>query len=320
MSDLLYCYRAFGLNITTNVAIPYLVRATALQPDWYLHCCEPATLAAMPATAVQTSAISWQWQTADQHWLRFIDPYNQGMAEFCLSPAAKTMTVSRTASVQLEDVIKLCTSTMYGALLRASDKLVLHATAVRFGDGCLLLSAQSGAGKSSATAALIQAGWPLLADDIASLRQTASGWLVEHGYPHLRLWPDSISALLSGSEHTQQVFLRAEIVGNKQYWDLSQQPELFCPAPLPLRAIYLLSGRNNIDHQVALVPPVRALPMLLQHLYAGQMRQPQQVAAAFPVLSQLVNTVPVYALGLADGLQQLKGLAAFLQHHLATEG
>ncbi len=55
------------------------------------------------------------------------------------------------------------------ALDRVDYLLSLHTGVVQFGDGCILLPAAAGSGKSSTTAALVHGGYPYLSDEVALL-------------------------------------------------------------------------------------------------------------------------------------------------------
>jgi hypothetical protein len=80
-------------------------------------------------------------------------------------------------------------------ILGHKGNLVLHAAAIRLGDGAFLLLGKSGSGKSSLAASFERAGYSLLGDDalvVSWLGQSAHARAV---YPSLRLFPDSIDAL-----------------------------------------------------------------------------------------------------------------------------
>jgi len=78
-----------------------------------------------------------------------------------------------------------------GALLAQRGKLVLHAGCVAMGERALAVAGNSGAGKSTTTAALVQRGCTLLSDDLVAVSQGR----VCSGYPFLRLWPQSFNLL-----------------------------------------------------------------------------------------------------------------------------
>ncbi|MFP5288845.1 MAG: hypothetical protein ACLGI9_24120, partial [Thermoanaerobaculia bacterium] len=73
--------------------------------------------------------------------------------------------------------------------------LALHASAVRIGSGAVGFLAPSGAGKSSLAAALLQAGAPLLTDDVLPVEEANGTFLARPGFPQVRLEPDTAGRL-----------------------------------------------------------------------------------------------------------------------------
>jgi hypothetical protein len=75
-----------------------------------------------------------------------------------------------------------------------SGSLVLHAAAIAFGSGVWLVLGDSGAGKSSLTAAFSLDGWPILSDDCCVL-DISSGERARAfpSYPRIRLWRGTAS-------------------------------------------------------------------------------------------------------------------------------
>ena len=74
-----------------------------------------------------------------------------------------------------------------GALLFQRNLLVLHGNAVEIGDKCLICVGNSGVGKSTLTAAFMQRGYRVLADDVVPV--TDDGFAIP-GFPRIKLWQD----------------------------------------------------------------------------------------------------------------------------------
>jgi hypothetical protein len=81
-------------------------------------------------------------------------------------------------------------------VLRLRGTPSLHAGAVAIDGVAVALAGEAGTGKSTTTAALAGRGHPVLADDVLALRATGGEILAQPAYPHLRLWPDIVPALL----------------------------------------------------------------------------------------------------------------------------
>lgn len=78
--------------------------------------------------------------------------------------------------------------------------LALHASAVVIEDSAVAFLATNKGGKSSLAAILMQAGYPLLTDDILPLEQRGETFLGRPGYPQMRMWPDQARHFLGRYE------------------------------------------------------------------------------------------------------------------------
>jgi hypothetical protein len=77
-----------------------------------------------------------------------------------------------------------------------NGQIPLHASALEACGGCIALAGQSGLGKSTLLAALVQRGFALYADDLCLIRPATAGPpLVGAGLREIRLWDDAVQAL-----------------------------------------------------------------------------------------------------------------------------
>src|SRR4029077_16007034 len=83
--------------------------------------------------------------------------------------------------------------------------LTLHASAVSVNGRALAFLSRHGGGKSGLAAALVQAGCPLLTDDLAVLEESVGGWEVRPAYPEMRMWPDEASHFVGPPEGLPRV-------------------------------------------------------------------------------------------------------------------
>jgi hypothetical protein len=316
----LYYYRTFGLHLAINHPIHFLTEADSAKPDCLILLHGSTSLAKASSHAKQTTSISSEWISDDgKIVIRFTDPLNQGQVEFRLQPDGHQMEASWSPEVSLHDVIRVCTSIMMGRILHLTGKLALHANAVQLGESCILLAAPSGAGKSSATAALISAGAKLLSDDIATISVSNNQFIVAHGFAQLRLWPDTAAEILSGAYTFENVYERTALTGDKRYWNLAQQPAMFSSQDLPIRAIYLLGERSQSGFSAAPLPSILAIGQLLDHLYLGQPAHPELWQKPFQALVKLAQQIPIYTLQLPEGLHSLKGAHDFFLAHFQEQ-
>jgi len=85
--------------------------------------------------------------------------------------------------------------------------IALHASAVESGGSGIALAGQSGFGKSTLVAALVQRGFALYADDLCLIRPAVQGLpLVGAGLREIRLWDDAAQALgWNGDERAEPI-------------------------------------------------------------------------------------------------------------------
>lgn len=84
---------------------------------------------------------------------------------------------------------------LLGVILTQRGKFVLHASSVAIDGSAAAFFGPSGRGKSTLTAALTSAGHPLIADDMTVIDTTGDRPFVQPGFPRVKLWPDSATAL-----------------------------------------------------------------------------------------------------------------------------
>ncbi|WP_414623449.1 hypothetical protein [Calothrix sp. CCY 0018] len=82
-----------------------------------------------------------------------------------------------------------------GTALRLQGKLCLHSSVIKVDNCAIAIIGEKGAGKSTTAAALAKQGYPILADDIAVLTDCGDSFLVQPGYPRLRLWKSAVNQL-----------------------------------------------------------------------------------------------------------------------------
>ncbi len=122
-----------------------------------------------------------------------------------------------------------------GAILHQRGFLVLHATAIRVGEGAVLLVGHSGSGKSTTAAVFHQKGFKVMADDIVAI--DAEGNAIG-GYPRIKLWEDALDKLQIEKDNLSPI--RFHI--NKFSYPLGQG---YHEGALPILALYILSTANE---------------------------------------------------------------------------
>jgi hypothetical protein len=150
---------------------------------------------------------------------------------------------------------------LLGVLLAQRGAFVLHASTVAIGGRAVAFFGPSGRGKSTLTAALTQAGHPLIADDMTVIETAGDRPVVQPGFPRLKLWPDSAAAL----EHDVE---NLPLIHPDRTKRSLQIPAQFQPEPLPLARCYLLEdGQEESTDELSAVDTIFSL---IRYTYQSQ--------------------------------------------------
>lgn len=177
-------------------------------------------------------------------------------------------------------------------LMAELGALVLHASAVRFGDRLALFLGETGVGKSTLATSLHQAGYPLLGDDAAIVTPGPTGFLAQALYPSLRLYPEAIERLLGNIATTSPMADHSD----KQHVHLASLPQSVAE-PLQLAAIFFLSGDDEATSvAAAALESTMACIKLVEQSFTLDPRDKRCATRRISALSQLALAVPTYTL------------------------
>ena len=143
---------------------------------------------------------------------------------------------------------------LLGVILMQRGLFVLHASTVAIDEQAVAFFGPSGRGKSTLTAAMMRAGYPLIADDMTVIDTAAPAPLVQPGFPRVKLWPDSASAL----EHDPE---RLPLIHPARTKRSLQQTDAFRSAPMPLARCYLLEDGSE-ESSTEIVPREAVLALI----------------------------------------------------------
>lgn len=219
-------YTAYGLTIHSEIPLPELNSGEGEQADVIIR------IGAVPARLVDSHDDQLTWSVRPGEWLQEVDGigryYVKDGSEIRVEPLGDE-----------DDVRSFLFSSTLGALLHQRGLLTLHAGSVLIGDGAVMIAGPSTAGKSTTLAALVQRGFPLLADDKTAVESKDDRLRVLSGYPTMRLWQRAVEYL--DLDPAGMPRLRGEME------KFLHRSALFHPEAVPPRAFFLLrrSGSTN---------------------------------------------------------------------------
>ena len=168
MSRPMHCYRAYGLRIHSDVALPFdpLPDPPASAPDVVVRLgVVPGTLPGGPGNLTRTPF----WQARPGAFLMHLE----GVVRYRVTGGRYVLIEPLGGDdACIGDVVA---GPLFTFVLQQRGVVTLHAAAVAAEVGAVLLCGRSGIGKSSLAAALVERGYPLLSDDVAGVVRDAGG-------------------------------------------------------------------------------------------------------------------------------------------------
>ena len=183
----------------------------------------------------------------------------------------------------------------------------LHASAVVVDDRTAAFLATNKGGKSTLAANLMQAGYPMLTDDILAVLVNDGQPIGHAGYPQMRMWPDQAAHFVGSAERLEYVHphlsKRRVPVGDNGVGS-------FCRESRPLARFYVPSRRPVEEHgetvQIHAMSSKEALIELMRQSFLPNIVATVGLhAERLGPLSQIVNNVPVRRIVYPSGVEYL---------------
>ena len=170
---------------------------------------------------------------------------------------------------------------------RRADLYFLHSAAVAWEDGCFLLAAESGNGKSTTTWGLLHHGFDYLSDELSPIDLDS---MMVHPYPHalcLKRQPPVDYRLPDGILD----------LGRTIHVPVQSLPSAFVARPLPLRAVLLVS-----HSPVPCTPSMHSISSAeaAARLYVVALNALAHANHGLAASVRIAEHVPCYAVSTAD--------------------
>ncbi|HEV7378427.1 MAG TPA: serine kinase [Dyadobacter sp.] len=230
----MYFYKAFGLNISSEISLPELSAGeNTPHIDLFIKAGE-VKLPRLLKTPIYRRGIRAMFGYGETgslilHWPDTVD---------FEAIDGSTLVVSSYNSDP--NIISLFTvSEAIGLILFQKRYFLLHASAVKVGNEAWCFMGNPGAGKSTTAAAFIKAGCELLSDDLTAITFNSDGSpYIVPAYPQLKIWDNTVNGLQYDRNDLQPV---SEGVNKFSY----QPTEHFPLEPVKLNAVYFIHKAKN---------------------------------------------------------------------------
>lgn len=322
-------YSVFGLSLRSNLSIPGLAHANSSTdaPEVQLHLgispdldlpsvaahglTKPIYVSSFTDAAGEPALRAWETPDGASLHLAYSDA-----TEFWLDRKGAAIWAVWSEQSSLENAMCYLLGPVLGLLLRLRGIVCLHASAVAFDDDCVAFVGPAGAGKSTTAAAFAKLGRGIVSDDIVGLVEREGVFYVLPGYPHLRLWPESVTMLYGSPDALPQLLHDWE----KRQLALGDNGTRFEARLLPLRAIYIL-GERRLDTApvVTAIGEREVLLSLIANTYATNLIDRTTRGQEFDLLSQLMSSVPVRIVHPSGDLSRIGDLCCVIQSDFETQ-
>ncbi|AYA77622.1 aldolase [Bacillus sp. Y1] len=224
-------YRAFGLNIISDIYFPELTQVTEKYGD--IDIIIRFDYSSKLREVFKESSLFCIVKDKKV----FIRVPN--IAYFSIESGSKII-CTPIGSIKENQIRLYLLGTCMGALLLQRKIIPLHGSVVEINKKAYGVVGESGAGKSTLAATLLNQGYRLLTDDIIPVTLESGIPMVLPSYPQQKLWKESLDALKVSSDQYQPIFDRE----NKFLIPLHSK---FYDEQIPLAGIFeLVTGAEEV--------------------------------------------------------------------------
>ncbi len=191
----------------------------------------------------------------------------------------------------------------------------LHSTVVVIDGQAIAILGDTGYGKSTLAAALLQSGASLLTDDLLVVRQNGAGWLAYPGPPRMKLFPEAAHTFLG----EQVAGIPMNPLTSKLVIPLATHQ--ITHLATKLAAIYVLRSptAKRLGDKVTIRKRQqhKACLDLIAGTYNTLVRTPDRLTQQFNLATHLALSIPIKSLSYPRGLARLPEVVAMIQADLA---
>lgn len=227
------------------------------------------------------------WTVNDSH---FKIQYSDG-TQFLLDRAGERIWATWPDTLTLEDTTIYLEGPILGFVLRLRGVVCLHSSSIVIDDHAVALVGVAGAGKSTLAATYASLGFAVLSEDVVALTDRCNSFLVQPGYPRVRLWPESFANAYGSSDSLPLL----TPTWDKRFLDLTQNGYRFQSEPVVLGAIYILGERTTSTAApfIEAIGARQSMMELVKNTYTNYLLDMPLRAAEFELLSRIVSRVPL---------------------------
>lgn len=187
-------YKAFGLVVESCIPIPQIPEVTGLEPD--VRVVRSKLIGVVDVKAPRT-AENYNIVITLTDTLFRVTGGNLIEADICPEDTESNAAVYLMGSCM-------------GAILVQRGFMLLHGSCVTNGRNAILITGDSGAGKSTTAAEFLKRGWKLVTDDVTCVFDQNGVPMVRSSYPSQKLWQDALDRYEKRPEDVHSLYFQKD--------------------------------------------------------------------------------------------------------------
>lgn len=282
----MYEYRIYGLKVSSELKIEEALGDThGATPDVEItYCYEEEEVLCQKAHQLKYSF------TLFNFYIKNVGIYHV--------KEGKEITLEITKSAKIQDITCYLLGTAFGFLLIQRGIVAIHGSCISANNFGVVISGDSGAGKSTIATKLFQMGYDFVADDVCALNTQLDDVLVKLAYPQQKLCRDALSS--QGYLLDSLIYLDEE--RDKFAIRLHNTNRYQLEARLGIMVV-LSCSKEVSEVKVRLLSSYEKLNIFLHNIFRYELLQ---TLGIFPVFMKkiidIVNKIPIYYLIRPEGL------------------
>jgi hypothetical protein len=232
--------------------------------------------------------------------------------EFVISPDGRRIEWRRLPRATSEAFRSYLLSQVLSFALLARGREPLHASVVTGPGGAIGFLGGPGGGKSTLTAAFLQAGHRLVTDDLLALTARGRGFRAELGVPRIKLFPRVAQRLFD-----VRTDAAVRLNPDTRKLILPLPPSRMARRSAPLRVLYVLARGASI--RLRRLAPGDALLEIVRASFNTVHLDRRRLARQFAFATRLAHTIPVRRLSYPRRLRLLPRVRAAILADLARD-
>lgn len=250
MTREVHAYRAYGLQIRCEFAVPFAPADPSRKPDLTIR------VGRTPESLTRGARRGIGFDAAPGRFLLRVG----GVGRYLVRDGREIVVEPEGADEA--EVRAYLLGSAIGACLQQRGYLTLHASAVGTNAGAALFAGESGVGKSTLLAAFLDRGHAALADDISAISLAGDGRpAVVGAFPHVRLWADALERIRWRAK--DRILEEVRRTGSKWYVPV----ERFRILPLAVKVIFALATHDGDEIAIEPAAPGDAFRLLVRATY-----------------------------------------------------